>query len=717
MDRIIMGIFKPVNSFIFSHKPLKADKYFLLAVLFVNVAIRLSLIDYFTFFTNFDDIVKYQIATNWLDGNGALFNVFKPPVFPFLLAVMLKITDIPILAAKIPAIIFGSAVFIPAYAILKKLLNRPAAILFVVLLTFDPILIEYSIQNGESTVFAFLFFLSLMFTVMSLDCRKGVLLIFFSGIASSLAYMTRVEGFFLLFIIPIFIFLTKGLGKVSLKRYLPVVLLYMLIFTIFSLPYINFLHKKTGRWTLSGKTHALRRFFKDSTYTETLYEYDDDQNISKMHLMHNRRELTLSDVKNLSLRYINNLSQMFGWVIPKLFNNNILKILLLIFGFLIIIYKKSPLLKLLTPVMLFTMTIPFFVPWKSLATRYLIYLLPLIAGIQAYVIFLLSERSKLISVITMAVFLLFSLFNIPPKANNFEYYLKLGMMAKNIGLDIRSNIPEHSKIMAFPPEIIFYAEGEEVTYVHGMDIDDLKRYLMKTNPDYLLFNRANTGWWLVNEKLDFLDRENDETDFLTYMGKYSADNLDTWFDLPSYKKIRNSKEIIRDLLKEFELSFTLYKVNKGKLFTEGDAILSELPDSIEDTTLDFEGKVLFRGFKHSYNDSNGMFDFDFYWEPKEVIDRAFSIMVHIEMDYNEKAYRYNIDHEPHMDFLSNQIISGRGFIRENLAFIFPKDAPKGKYKVVIGIFNKERSGPESRLRIMKDGTFSIEETVGIINNR
>jgi hypothetical protein len=192
---------------------------------------------------------------------------FNPHFFTyFSYALFFMIGGISYLTLKVATIFFGILVFIPIYALVRRLFNEPAALAAVALAAFHPIILFFSsIPINGSEIMATLFLFSSIYFLYICLTKGSDKYAFLAGIFAFATFAARADYFYvLILILPLlFLMLSKknskvvylvDLAKVFICAYpliivtrffnfpsiiVPISILYML-----SVVWIIFMHKK-----------------------------------------------------------------------------------------------------------------------------------------------------------------------------------------------------------------------------------------------------------------------------------------------------------------------------------------------------------------------------------------------------------------------------------------------------------------------------------------
>lgn len=203
------------------------------------------------------DGVRYVTIARQLRESGSPFDPLFHPLYPTCIAILEPLVGDYELAGRLVSAVFGSALIVPSYALARTLLGRPAAILLGVLLAIHPAMVRSSMVVLSEATYTFLVVLGAWMGWRGLAAPgRGLLAV--AGLCFGFAYLVRPEGALYL----------SGLLAASLVVGIPSnrsrvigieALGALAAFGIVSGPYLVYLRRTLGYWTLSGKVmHNLR---------------------------------------------------------------------------------------------------------------------------------------------------------------------------------------------------------------------------------------------------------------------------------------------------------------------------------------------------------------------------------------------------------------------------------------------------------------------------
>lgn len=216
----------------------------------------------FTYVIAVDSVRYINGAALFFQGHmsDALKTADKPPMF-FALSAFLNIFIGNIhVSCHITSITFGSLCIIPLYFLTKAVFSNKVAIVTCSVFILSPHLSDTQSDALTDSTFMFFFLSSvtlLWYSLLNADAKLYLL----SVVSGALCYLTRTEGIYTLVVT---VFLPLGLGLVKWKTknglllFVPIgILLYLLIIS----PYLFWLKRETGTWTISTSwgAHVVKR--------------------------------------------------------------------------------------------------------------------------------------------------------------------------------------------------------------------------------------------------------------------------------------------------------------------------------------------------------------------------------------------------------------------------------------------------------------------------
>jgi 4-amino-4-deoxy-L-arabinose transferase-like glycosyltransferase len=228
------------------------DRYiWLLLIISLSVRIYLSV---FTYIIKNDSVAFMQNAKYFASGDFArgLGHDYHP-LYSLIMAVLYKVVPNMELSGTIISVLFGTLTVIVFYLIGKSVFDQKVSFVSAIVLAFHPYAVRFSADIISDSAYFFFFISALGSGYFAITNRK-ILLFVLTGICSALAYLTRPEGIGIIIIVAFWCALKdcvkiKGLWKEKLVS----ILILVVSFLVFSTPYIAFIKKETGLWSLTKK--------------------------------------------------------------------------------------------------------------------------------------------------------------------------------------------------------------------------------------------------------------------------------------------------------------------------------------------------------------------------------------------------------------------------------------------------------------------------------
>ncbi|MFQ5787958.1 MAG: ArnT family glycosyltransferase [Thermodesulfobacteriota bacterium] len=228
------------------------DRYvWILLIISLSVRIYLS---FFTYVIENDSVAFMQIARYFADGDflSGLRHDYHP-LYSFLMTVMYKVIPDMEISGTIVSILFGTLTVIVFYLIGKSVFDRKISFVSSVILALHPYAVRFSADIiSESTYF--FFFISALGLGFFAITKKKLSLFALTGICSAFAYLTRPEGIGIVIIVASW-YVFKDCLKIKAvwKEKLISIFILVISFFIFSSPYLVYIKKETGSWSLTKK--------------------------------------------------------------------------------------------------------------------------------------------------------------------------------------------------------------------------------------------------------------------------------------------------------------------------------------------------------------------------------------------------------------------------------------------------------------------------------
>ncbi len=228
------------------------DRYIWI-LLIISISVRIYL-GFFTYIIKNDSVAFIQNAKYFADGDflSGLRHDFHP-LYSFLMAVLYKAIPDMELSGTIVSISFGTLTVIVFYLIGKSVFGRKVSFVSSVVLALHPYAVRFSVDIISESTYFFFFISALGLGFFAIVKRKYYLFVL-AGICTALAYLARPEGIGIIIIVAGWCIL-KDLTKFKIvwKEKLVSILILATSFLVFSMPYLVYIQKETGHWSLTKK--------------------------------------------------------------------------------------------------------------------------------------------------------------------------------------------------------------------------------------------------------------------------------------------------------------------------------------------------------------------------------------------------------------------------------------------------------------------------------
>jgi len=230
------------------------------------------------------------IARNLAAGRGyvgilGVRDFFVPPLYPLLIAALVRLGFDAIWAGRLLSLILGALLPLPLYWLTREMSGRRVAGLFAsLLLAFHPLLIIYASRVWSETTYSFLLWCGLWCAWAALRRGKWIAAAL-AGLCFGAAYLTRQEG-----VIYFAVFLVLLIAAWAWKReqggqncFLPPrdavtlqqIVIASVAFALLAAPYVLWLSGQAGRWMWETKSVpnfvTAQRMAAGMSYTEAAY--------------------------------------------------------------------------------------------------------------------------------------------------------------------------------------------------------------------------------------------------------------------------------------------------------------------------------------------------------------------------------------------------------------------------------------------------------------
>ncbi len=237
----------------------KKEYVAVLAVALLALAVRLALVLWADRAIRWDEPDYLYLAKSLATGGGFAVaghpELHYTPLFPWVASLAFRLLGDLKAASDVIYVLAGALLIGPFYLLVRRLFGRRAALASGILLALCPALNGWVLYWGTMTEPLYLLwvFTGLWFTWLAVE-EGRVWHHLAAGVSFALAYLTRPEGSsYALFggIVLLLALLVQRRGR--RPRSWAALCGYAIAILLVASPYLMFLHRHTGRWTVSGK--------------------------------------------------------------------------------------------------------------------------------------------------------------------------------------------------------------------------------------------------------------------------------------------------------------------------------------------------------------------------------------------------------------------------------------------------------------------------------
>jgi 4-amino-4-deoxy-L-arabinose transferase-like glycosyltransferase len=197
------------------------------------------------------DGVRYITIARQFQATGNPFDPLFHPLYPAMVGLVQRVIGDWEVAGRLVATVFGAALLLPAFALARDVIGRPVALLTAALLAVHPGLVRNSAAVLADSTYAFLLAAGVWLGWRALAAAHRTLLPA-AGVVLGLAYLVRPEAaLYLVGLLVVALILAvrdrTGLG------WAPWIGGGLVGFLLVAAPYLVYLRRSLGHWTLSGK--------------------------------------------------------------------------------------------------------------------------------------------------------------------------------------------------------------------------------------------------------------------------------------------------------------------------------------------------------------------------------------------------------------------------------------------------------------------------------
>lgn len=419
-------------------------------------------------------------------------DAYWPPFYPVLIGLFSFLFKDLEFSGRMVSAIMGSILIIPAFFLIREVFPEKVARLSVILMIFHPRLVLSSQQVLTESTYTFLIVTGI-FTGLIAFKKSKVWLFLLAGFIFGLSYLTRPEGFFIYFLMALWVLFFPVLflknSQAKNKKSL-ILLTFSLGFLIFALPYLFFVRKELGYWTISEKSSY-------NFFTSFQSEYQ-KYGLAPINLQTSHQESKEIAIESDKVNYRPfSFALHHPWIVEKKAMKNILRIifdripssltynfvLVLLFGIFLkrkeIPYKKEEIF-LCSFVILAILQYSLF----SVQNRFFTFLIPLLI---AWTVVGFFEWERIIGRKWGNYVFLFlvlpSIFYFSYKSITNKYDLE----HKDAGIWLKNNAEKSSVVMSRKPYTAFYS-GNLIASIPEDSYEEVTIYAKERKADYLVID-------------------------------------------------------------------------------------------------------------------------------------------------------------------------------------------------------------------------------------
>jgi 4-amino-4-deoxy-L-arabinose transferase-like glycosyltransferase len=197
------------------------------------------------------DGVRYITIARQFQATGNPFDPLFHPLYPAILGLLQWVIRDWETAGRLVATAFGVALLVPAFALARDVIGRPVALLTAALLAVHPGLVRNSSSVLADSTYAFLLAAGVWLGWRAIAAAHRALLPV-AGVVLGLAYLVRPEA--ALYLVSLLIVaLILAVRDRTWLGWAPWIVGGLVGFSLMAAPYLVYLRRSLGHWTLSGK--------------------------------------------------------------------------------------------------------------------------------------------------------------------------------------------------------------------------------------------------------------------------------------------------------------------------------------------------------------------------------------------------------------------------------------------------------------------------------
>lgn len=419
-------------------------------------------------------------------------------------------------SGKFVSVIAGTLLIVPSYFLIRDFYGRIPAFIGTILIVIHPGLVNSSSWVLTESLYTLVFTTGVLVTWCALrdgEARN----FFFTGLLFGTAYLIKPEAVGFIGLVLVLMFGAEFFGRFRLRFLLKHYSVLLLGFLIFFLPYVVFLHQKTGHFTISQKlinnfpvqdngSQGLK-LNADGQYTMTDRLFGDIyQTESRPTIVSSPADSSAIDSSSVSRKAsglfskaLSNLKKQLKQYILELFPFSFLFVLLMIIGFFFQPWTRLRTAKEIYLLSFFICTLAGYA-LTVIQVRYLYPLIPILIAWIAYSItqfsywatntisnFLPDNRKVNPILIQISASLFIAAIFIFSLAREMGYKVSENhpFEEKQAGLWIKDHKNSPSLIMAQSPIVGFYAGADHI-YLPNEEPSKIVEYAKRMKANYLV---------------------------------------------------------------------------------------------------------------------------------------------------------------------------------------------------------------------------------------
>lgn len=242
-----------------------------------------------------------------------LIDAFRGPVYPILLSLFQRIFLDYFVSGIIINVLSASLALWFVFKLFTIIFDRVIAILSTIFVMLNPIFVQFTYSNGTDMLFFLFSYITLYLFFRGKNDIKTIILL---ALFTSLTYLTRYNGIFLLSIVPVTLLL--NVWDYNFKKNLLNSSLYIVLFILFIAPwcFYTYLNKGDVFYNHNYMNVAYEYLAKDKMSWDTFWF----SNSNKYHsiynvISHNPVHFLIHYISNLFSNYLKNIKSVMGLLI------------------------------------------------------------------------------------------------------------------------------------------------------------------------------------------------------------------------------------------------------------------------------------------------------------------------------------------------------------------------------------------------------------------